>query len=139
MSAVTATRPLPRVGYDHAGFWEGAREGELRIRACRSCGQFLHLPREFCRHCGGRDLEWRTVSGEAHLYSWSVVHHQVHPAFPTPYTLFLVELDDAPGVRLLANAPGEVEVRAGMPMELWFETLAEGVVIPQFRPSDRRD
>jgi len=28
-----------------------------------------------------------------------------------------------------------VEVRANMPMELWWETTADGTILPQFRPS----
>jgi uncharacterized OB-fold protein len=99
--------PLLPVDDDHdtAGFFEAARRGELALRACTACAGFLHVPRAYCRTCGSWDGEWRLVGGTATLHSWTVVDHQVHPAYPVPYTIVLVDLDDAPGVRLLGNLP----------------------------------
>ena len=70
------------------------------------------------------------------MYSWTVVTHQVHPAYPTPYTLVLVDLDDAPGTHFVGQVPGTPEMRAGMPMELWFDDLGSvdgAVVVPNWR------
>ena len=67
------------------------------------------------------------------VYSWTVVEHQVHPAFPVPYTVVLVELDDHPRRGSSATYPGTPELVEGQPMEVWFETLDDGVVLPQWR------
>jgi uncharacterized OB-fold protein len=75
------------------------------------------------------------VSGRAHLYSWTVAEHQVHPSYPVPYTIVLVELDDAPGVRLIGNLPGGPQLVEGMPMQVRFETIDDGAVIPQWDPA----
>jgi uncharacterized OB-fold protein len=66
------------------------------------------------------------------VYSWSVVEHAVHPAFPAPYTVLLVELDDLPGTRLVGHLPGRPELRAGAPVIAWFEDV-DGTVVPQWR------
>ena len=126
-------RPRPADDPDTAGFFEAARRGELVVCVCQSCNAVLHLPRGFCHHCGGSQVGWKQVSGEARLYSWTTVVRPVLPSFPVPYTVVLVELDDAPGVRLIGHLPGEPELTPGMPMRVHFEER-DGVVLPNFKP-----
>ena len=56
----------------------------------------------------------------------------MHPAFPVPYTIVLIQLDDV-RARLVGHLPGAPELVEGQPMEVWFETLDDGVVLPQWR------
>ena len=138
MSATTSAprRPLPVTDdHDSGGFWAAAREGKLVVRVCAHCGALLHLPRAYCHQCGTWSEEWKEVSGRGRLTSWTVVEHQVHPAFPVPYTIVLVELDDAPGARLIGQLPGAAALIPGQPMEVWFEDAGEGTVLPQWRPA----
>jgi uncharacterized OB-fold protein len=65
------------------------------------------------------------------LYSWTTIEHQSHPAFPTPYTIILVELDDAPGVRVVGRIDGAPDLTAGLPIRVSFEDLGEGLGMPQ--------
>jgi uncharacterized OB-fold protein len=120
---------------DTGGFWEAARRGELCLRQCVSCGAFLHMPRAYCSACNSWETRWQPVAGRGRLYSYTVAEHQVHPAFPVPYTIVLVELDDAPGVRLVGSLPGDPELVIGQPMEVWFERLGDEVALPQWRPA----
>ena len=52
-----------------------------------------------------------------------------------PFTVVVVALDDAPGVRVVSNlvdaAPGEV--RVGLPVEVLFEEVSPEVTVPRFR------
>lgn len=125
---------------DTGGFFEAARRGELVVRCCDGCDAVLHVPRMYCRHCGSWEGRWATVAGRAHLWSWTVVTHQVHPSYPVPYTVVLVDLVDAPGVRLVGRIDGEPTLTAGMAMEAWFDVVGEvdgrSVVLPQWRPVD---
>ena len=98
---------------DTAGFWEAARRHELVVRACDHCGTVLHLPRAYCHTCGSWDGHWQVVTGHGHLYSWTTVEHQVHPAYPVPYTIVLVELDDAAGDAACRLASGRAAPRGG--------------------------
>jgi uncharacterized OB-fold protein len=130
-----AARIRPVTGdRDTGGFWEAAARGELCLRRCVSCGNFLHMPRAYCSACQSWETRWEPVSGRGRLYSYTVAAHQVHPAFPVPYTIVLVEVDDAPGVRLVGSLPGAPELVIGQPMQAWFERIGEDVVLPQWRP-----
>lgn len=119
---------------DTGGFFQAAQQRRLAVKACTACDTFLHLPREYCFHCGSWDTEWREVGGDATLYAWTVCVQQFHPAYETPYTVVLVDLDEAPGVRLVGHLPGRPELSVGQPMELWWDTAGDDVVIPNWRP-----
>jgi uncharacterized OB-fold protein len=135
-AAGTAAARLLPVDDDHdtGGFWAAAKEHQLVVRACTACGAILHVPRAYCHTCGSWEGHWRRMSGHGRVYSWTTVEHQVHPAYPAPYTVVLVELIDAPGVRLVGYLPGAPELAEGQPMRVWFEELDDGVVLPQWEP-----
>jgi uncharacterized protein len=136
-----APRPLPALDNpDTAGFWAAASERQLALRRCQHCSAVIHLPRSFCARCGSWDTEWTPVRGEASVYSWTVVEHQVHAAYPTPYTIALVALSDEPLVRFLTYLPGVAQLKMGQAMRLTFETVPaddgeEPVVLPQWVPA----
>jgi uncharacterized OB-fold protein len=131
----TSARLVPNEhDVDTEGFWAAARQHRLVVRRCVSCETVLHMPRAYCRNCGSWDTQWVAVSGRGHLFSWTVVEHQVHPGFPVPYTVVLVELDDAPAAHLVGHLPGAPELVGGQAMEVWFEELDDGVTLPQWKP-----
>lgn len=133
---MTAMRPLPVTDdRESAGFYEAAARGELALLFCDGCERVQHLPRQYCSACGSRTSSWRAVAPTGRLYSWTVAEHTVHPAFPAPYTVVLVDVDGAPGARLLGYLPGAPELAEGQAMEAWFEDAGEGVVLPQWRPA----
>lgn len=119
---------------DTGGFFRAARGHRLEIKACNGCGVFLHLPRDYCYHCGGWDTSWREVPGSGTLYAWTVAVQQFHPAYETPYTVVLVDIDEAPGVRLVGHLPGQPSLYVGQPMEIWWDHVDGDVVIPNWRP-----
>jgi uncharacterized OB-fold protein len=132
----TPPRLVPETAdHDTSGFFAAAAREELAICACAACGAILHLPRAYCARCGSWDTVWRTVSGQGRLYSWTTVEHQVHRSFPVPYTIILVELEDAPEARFVGYLPGRPDLTAGMPMRAWFEPVdEEGTRLPQWTP-----
>jgi uncharacterized OB-fold protein len=128
-------RPLPVVDDpDTGGFFAAAGRGEVALCACTGCGAVLHLPRAYCHHCGSWETTWRSVAGRGRLYSWTTVEHQVHPAFPVPYTIVLVELAEEPGARLVGWLPGSPELEAGMELQAVFETVADDTTLVQWQP-----
>lgn len=127
-------RVLPVVDdLDTGGLFEAAARGELAVRRCNGCDAVLHVPRAHCRHCGSWDGRWESVAPTGTLYSWSVVEHQVHPAFPAPYTVVLIDLDDLPGTRFVGHLPGRPELHDGAHVVADFEELAPGVTQPRWR------
>lgn len=120
---------------DTAGFFAAADRRELVYRACTDCGRAIHPPRARCTACGSWDTAWQPASGRGRLHSWTTVTHTVHPAFPAPYTVFVVELDDVPEVHLVGYVAGAPELHAGMPMRVRFDPTEDGGALPQWEPA----
>jgi uncharacterized protein len=98
---------------DTGGFFTAADRGSLAVQFCTRCDEPVHVPRPRCPACGSVDTTWRDVDPIGTIYSWSVIRHQVHPAFPPPYTVILVALREFPQVRLVGYLDGAVDVTAG--------------------------
>jgi uncharacterized protein len=139
VSEEPALRPLPQPDEASEGFWAAAREHRLAIQHCGGCGRFNHAPTLACQSCGSFDLAYRDVSGKATLSSWTVVEHPPAPAFRAlvPFIVGVVELAEQPGLVLATNIldAAVADLCIGMPLEITFEDIGEGVVLPQFRPS----
>jgi uncharacterized OB-fold protein len=77
------------------------------------------------------------VSGRGTVFSHATVHRAFLPGLETavPYVVAVVALDDAPGVRLVSNVidVDPAAVRIGLPVEVCFEDVGEGVTVPRFR------
>ena len=124
---------------DTGPFFRAAGEGRLVVRVCDDCDQSLHLPRVRCFACGSFDTSWHEVAGRGRIYTWTVVEHQVHPTFPTPFTAILVELDDRPDVRLADHLAGRPEIGAGTPVEVRFDRLDDDHALPGWQLLDDTD
>jgi uncharacterized OB-fold protein len=120
---------------DTGGFFQAAARGHLVVLSCTRCGRDLNPPRRHCRYCGHNETQWRQLSGLGHLISWTVAEAQLHPAFEVPYTILVVEADDAPGVRLLGHLPGaHDDLEPGMPMAVRFDQTPGEVSVPNWEP-----
>lgn len=136
-------QPLPALDDDSRPFWEAAAHGELVIQACGDCGQLRHPPRPMCPACHSFATAWSPRSDRARVWSFVVPHPPLLPAFApyAPYNVCVVELDDAPGIRLIGNlvaAPGAAinsvdpaTIRIGEPVRVVFETVKD-VGLPRF-------
>jgi uncharacterized OB-fold protein len=116
-----------------AGFWEGVKVRELRLKECRSCGRLWHPKRIVCTACGSTDLGWTKSVGKGRVYSFSEVHRAATPAFAasTPYTVGIVKLDE--GVHLFTRfipSPGPVAIDATASID--FQVLEMGQLMPVF-------
>ncbi|UXY20449.1 OB-fold domain-containing protein [Streptomyces cynarae] len=90
---------------DGAPFWEYAARGELRVQACSDCGEPRFPPRPCCPHCRSFAGQWRRMSGKGRIWSYVVPHPPLLPAYAAhaPYNVILVELAEAPRIRLVGN------------------------------------
>ncbi|MFE0174256.1 Zn-ribbon domain-containing OB-fold protein [Streptomyces sp. NPDC059002] len=107
MADATEQEPLltPAVDDDGAPFWDYAAQGELRIQACTACGEPRFPPRPCCPHCQSFDSDWRRMSGRGRIWSYVFPHPPLLPAYAeqTGYNAIVVELADAPRIRLVGN------------------------------------
>lgn len=130
-----AARIAPASTPDTEFFWNGLRENKLLIQRCGGCRQLRHPPRPMCPHC--RSLEWEAIesSGRGTVYSYVVPHEPKFPFFEYPFVVVLVELEE--GVRLVSNLTGidPSEVTPGLPIEVYYQSFDDGLVLHQFRYS----
>ncbi|BBC34108.1 uncharacterized protein SGFS_054020 [Streptomyces graminofaciens] len=98
---------------DGAPFWEYAARGELRVQACADCGELRFPPRPCCPHCQSFGSEWRELSGRGRVWSYVVPHPPLLPDYAeqAPYNVILVELAEAPRIRLVGNLVSEAGAR----------------------------
>jgi uncharacterized OB-fold protein/acyl dehydratase len=128
--------PLPpAVGLDTRFFWDGVRDGELRIQRCAGCGALRHPPGPMCPVCHATERDHMVSAGRGEVYSYVVHHHPPVPGRTTPFVVAVVELGE--GVRIVGNVIGcpPSEVRIGMPVELTFQAMDDEVTLPQWRPA----
>ena len=130
-------RPLPSPTPETIHFWEGCREGELRLQRCTGCKESYFPPRPFCPACGSREVEIYKASGKATLYSY-IINHRPRPDFGTePHSIAVVTLAEGP--RMMTNVvdcpqtPEALEL--DMPLEVIFEKASDEISLPKFRPS----
>ncbi|OBH08869.1 Zn-ribbon domain-containing OB-fold protein [Mycobacterium sp. E1747] len=127
-------RPLPVTDDpDSGGFFSAAARSAIAVCECTQCGHTVHLPRALCDVCYAATT-WRDVTPHARLICQTVVEMQIHPAFAVPYTVVLVELDDAPTVRLIGRLDGRHHLPPGTPMRAVFEAVGD-VVVPNWVPA----
>lgn len=130
-------RPLPRVNGPERPFWQGLREGEVRVQRCLACGRLRFPASRFCPACHGDESEWTAVEPAGEVESFCVFHKAYFPGFvpDMPYAVVQVRLDC--GVRFFSNMVGVTndELRIGMRVAAAFEPAAEGVVLLKFRPA----
>lgn len=127
MSALPEGLPAPVPEKDglSAPYWNGLRDGALRVQRCRGCGRLQWGPEWICHRCHSFDLAWEAVPPRGRIYSWQRVWHPVHPALrdAVPYLVVLVELPEAENIRMLGNllGPSDQPVRIGAAVEGVFE------------------
>ncbi|MFE6285779.1 Zn-ribbon domain-containing OB-fold protein [Streptomyces sp. NPDC057877] len=102
---------------DGAPFWRYAAQGELRVQACADCREPRFPPRPCCPHCQSFRGEWRAVSGYGRVWSYAVPHPPLLPEYAelAPYIVVVVELEDAPRIRLVGNLVGAPGAPIGSP------------------------
>ncbi|MEQ1550122.1 OB-fold domain-containing protein [Sphingorhabdus sp.] len=129
-------RPRPQDPVEQE-FWRLCQDGQLHFQRCSSCGTWRHLPRYMCARCGSPEFAWQPSTGRGTLFSWTVTHQALHPAFAheIPFIAALVELEEGVrmATRLIECTVDRIEL--DMPVELTFEPLGDDFRLPVFRPA----
>ena len=114
-------RPFALPDRDTAPFWEAQTNHELKFQQRARCGTVRYPVGPLCPECRSFEFEWTASSGRGTIYSYTVVWHQTHPAFPVPYTVVLVELEEGPRVIAQLRAPEGVRFGIGTPVHVEWE------------------
>jgi uncharacterized OB-fold protein len=132
----TQTVRLPVLHGYTKEFYEWCRKHELRFQRCQQCGAWRHPPRPMCASCHSLQWEWAPTKGQGAVYCWTTVHQALDPAFAeaVPYAAVVVELDEGPRLATWVTAISPDELRLGLPVEVWFDSVSADVTLPKFKP-----
>jgi hypothetical protein len=138
---------LPQIDEDSAPFWEGTRNGELRLQRCPQTGRLIFPPRPVSPWGRGAEPvtpEWTTVSGRGEIWSFAVPHPPLLPQFSAlaPYNVIVVALDEDPTVRIVGNlvsragAPiNEIDpasIQIGEAVQAVFDAVSDEIALPRW-------
>ena len=125
---------VPTPTPDTQPYWDGLRDGRLRLQRCADCGKVRHYPRPVCDSCWSMNVEWMDAAGHGTVHSWTVTHYAFHPGFKSelPYILLTVDLPE--GVRMNARARGidASALRIGLPVKIAFDRVKDDLTLPVF-------
>ncbi len=133
-----ASRPIPRCDEPvNQAWWDQCQGGVLHFQKCDGCNKFRHLPRNMCAFCGSPEWKWAPSKGKGKLYSWTIAHMPMHPAFAAyvPYVAAVIEMEE--GVRMVSWLRSEVleDLALEMPVKLEFERVTPEFQLPCFVPA----
>lgn len=113
-------------------FWEEIKKGKLVRPVCQDCDNSFFSPQTLCPQCQSDNWKFRESSGKGSIYSFTIVHRPPDNAYPTPYIIIDVELEEKWRMysRLLECSPSEVHI--GQPVEVSFQEF-RGEMLPFFR------
>jgi len=117
-------------------FWEATRQKRLVIQYCKTAKKYQHFPRPVSIFTGRRrDIEWREVSGEGTVFSFTVAHRGP-PTFQAaePYAIASVTLDV--GVNVIAgvvNCKAE-DLKIGIKVKPYWHRLDNGEHLLMWQP-----
>ena len=129
-------KPLPMPYSVSQGFWEAARQHELRLQKCLQCGHLRYPPSPACLGCLSAEAEWAKLSGRGTVYTFTIYRHAFGRQWTddVPYNVAIIELQEGP--RMISNVVGcpLEEIEIGMPVEVVFQGITERFSLPKFRP-----
>lgn len=134
-------KPLPEIADEHRPFWDAVRAHRFVVAQCQRCGDRNWVRYPACRTCLSEDQAWTEVSGDATLFSFTIVHRGPAAFEPDiPYVVALGELVEQPRPCLvLANLVGipPERVRIGMPLRIAYEDIpGEDMTLYRWVPRD---
>jgi uncharacterized protein len=131
----TYAKPLPRKRPIDEPYWDGAKEGVLRIQQCQDCQTWFFPPSEFCPEDLSHNWEWKEASGKGTIWTRIFMHQMYYRAFADdiPYNVVWVKLDEGPMITsCVVGSPNE-EIEVDRRVEVVFDAVTDDVVLPKFR------
>ena len=87
--------PKPETNPETAPFWDAAKAGKFMIKRCTACGEPHYFPRAICPFCFSDKTAWEESSGEATIYTFSLMRKS-----PTgPFAIAYVTLKEGPSLQ----------------------------------------
>jgi Predicted nucleic-acid-binding protein containing a Zn-ribbon len=123
------------VNNDTQPYWDAAKEHRLTACQCAKCGHFRMPPGPVCPECSSFERAWPTLPGTGTIFSFAICNRNPANGEPYIYVPVVVDIDGAPGTRLIGNVTGcnAEDVHIGMKVEVVWTDINDGWVMPNFR------
>jgi uncharacterized protein len=128
-------RPLPVPTKVSKPYWDGCREGQLRIQRCSACGTHLFYPVYMCHECTSQKLDWVNASGHGTVHSYTVIYRAPYAQLGEsgPYTVALIQLEEGPIMMSNIVDVAPETVRVGDKVRVEFQRASDEISLPVFR------
>lgn len=130
-------KPLPPITNLNRPYWDGLREGVLRMQRCTACALIWYPPAPICPGCWSEAHEWVPLSGRGTVSSWVVFHQAYLKGYDdeVPFNVAEVTLEEGP--RLMTNLVGidNDDIEMGMDVEVVFDAVTDDVTLAKFGPA----
>lgn len=131
-------KPYPEATPTSAPYWDGLREGKIRIQYTPTSDEYVFYPRLLAPRTLADDLEWREIDGLGTLYTYTVADRPTAPpwADSVPQILAVVQWDVGPRLSTELVDVDPAQIRIGMRVEPVFCDYPEqGVTLLRYRPA----
>jgi uncharacterized OB-fold protein len=130
-------RPVPAPDPLSQPFWDGCKEGKLKVQFCTYCERKQFPPEPTCRQCGWHfHLTWIETSGRGTIIGYSVTYDTRIRAWAEdqPFNNAVVALEEDPVINFHSNLPGHAvnDVPVGAKVQVTFLELEDGIKIPEW-------
>ncbi len=116
-------------------FWDGCKAGLFLLHRCNVCHRH-YWPASRCIEHGNTAMQWVESTGRGQLYTYTVMHRVLSPAFKdkTPYVVGVVQLDEGPFFHSnIVNCEAQ-QIHVGMRLRYTMIQHQNGLSIPLFQP-----
>ncbi len=125
----------PTVSDINRPFWDGCKEGRLRVQRCSRCEELRYPVAVVCPNCLSKESRWEDLSGRGEIFSFVIIHRGYHPywAERVPYNVAMIELEE--GLRMFSNIVGTPndQLQVGQKVSVEFEVRDEDLTVPVFK------
>ncbi|ORM25962.1 OB-fold domain-containing protein [Williamsia sp. 1135] len=135
---MTFTPPMPVKTPVSAPFWDALLEHRIRIQYSPSLEKYVFYPRILAPGTLADDLEWREISGEGTLYTFTIARKPVSPHFANsvPQLLAVVQWDEGPRLSTEIVNVEPAELRIGMRVRpVFFDHPEDEVTLLRYEPA----
>lgn len=120
-------------------YWDGAKEGKLKLPRCTACSRVHFYPRIVCPNCGSRSIEWIEATGEGYLHTFAVQHRASGGwAEEAPFVTAYIDLREGDRVFTVLRGvdpaqPEEIMKKIGALCRIEWDKASDDVSVPYWR------
>jgi uncharacterized OB-fold protein len=125
---------LPEPSLDSYPFWQSCHDHAMALQWCLACERFWYHPGPICPRCGSLEFDWRPVSGDGTVFSFSWNYRPARGFEDlVPYAYVIVELAED-GVMMVSNIDGSSpeELHIGSRVRVVYKDITPQITLPWF-------